>query len=1161
MAITLNIHGAKQILQAHHDEKEKKQKNSTPIQKCGENLQALQASKETQGDALLTKIVKRVQQRDEADQCEGAFDDIAMEIGASATVLKDLKAKYKALSGTESPTYNPNELQLVFKKAVASSKSSASSSTSGLKAPQCTRYLNRFSKHLGKLTQDVGSLRCGRACWSSSDPTKGDLEWTPLLTLINYRYYLQSWDNYGDSWLNNILPNYPDEPEEESRSHRRIHLRKACNMEFIQMLLEHGADVGHVCRTTEHRETPFLASVLVPGEMDMLEKIIAYASPYTIRTQCVPALIAVSKNAAPKTVKFLLSLGANPLAYPEPDCNFRPFDCHRYTFAAEMVTKHGQPAASAIHIVIKNRQTEMFEVLLKKCPAWLLDAPIDSGGGTLFTTCMGVHNLPAMLPLLLKDERAKTWIDFSCSTPAIWQALVDSCKAAFNKSDQEKVCASCNVMALVPYFNEKQLRQIAADSVMLQCVAWSFSVDRLRQLLGYLKDSEEGDSSSQLNTAKAARTLIFDVIHAYAFYCTHARDWEALQADDNETCAMRLQTIIAELLSLGLDVNDTSKNIESPSEKDDIVGFAVSKMCGTLVLDRFLESGHVFSKKRSTKLLGKLLAQTYVSGQTSQEMYLQQATWLFAHGADADGIAESGGTLFMRAAQHRSGSARVQELLELFLTQGADSRIMCRSHGGTVYHWLVRSNNANTAVLDMMKQKDVHEGWQYCDKEGQSLLLSAIARDAQDAVTWCVKNGMSPAERNKNNLNAFDVAVAQSGLGSNASAKHGLVRCLVDGCDQAKTIGSSDSFILHTDGFAFNGPGFSMDDVEDDVDYAQEHNEEDEHSSIFLCVDFDDLIATSLECLWLDSLRNREEGISDKYINVKYRGMAGDDDSGLARDYVTRIATALGDANLGLLDACEVDGTFYHTPRPSVEEDKEEGQKMRWLLGVVIGWSLLFHVPIAINPSPAFCRYLLSMGVCSSDLAYIEGMVPNYEMLSKIAAMPESQRQQELDMIEMVIDAPLTFVTESRALQEAIFKRSSANFAEREQSGLDEDAGRRVTPASVPEYIEKLAAKRLGTNIAMELEQIKLGFDLALGLNKEHHEELREFCEEHIPDAPFKLGRLIAGDTDFDLAAWKEATCCSDDCCAVRVVGVAGRLCRAAQLSGLQFFSFFLVPR
>ena len=85
--------------------------------------------------------------------------------------------------------------------------------------------------------------------------------------------------------------------------------------------------------------------------------------------------------------------------------------------------------------------------------------------------------------------------------------------------------------------------------------------------------------------------------------------------------------------------------------------------------------------------------------------------------------------------------------------------------------------------------------------------------------------------------------------------------------------------------------------------------------------------------------------------------------------------------------------------------------------------------------------------------------------------------------------------------------------------------GRRVTAENLPEYIQKLAAKRLGTNIEKETAEIRAGFDCVLGLRAADRQALQAWCESNrLADAPFKLGKMICGEARFDVAGWKACT-------------------------------------
>ena len=206
---------------------------------------------------------------------------------------------------------------------------------------------------------------------------------------------------------------------------------------------------------------------------------------------------------------------------------------------------------------------------------------------------------------------------------------------------------------------------------------------------------------------------------------------------------------------------------------------------------------------------------------------------------------------------------------------------------------------------------------------------------------------------------ALDIAVASSGLHRDANRNTQLVRRLLSSHRLvARAIGMCNSVILHSQGFCFHGPGFATSTDDDGRDSAG-------NSVLLLTVDSADLVESTLATL--PPARHRGKFLPNRYISVKYLDMEGIDEAGLGRDFVTRLAEALCRPELGLLDSCQVDGTWYHSPRADVRlyggavkrrKIVEQRADLRWLLGVVLGWSLLFHVRMIVFAHVGTSPYL-----------------------------------------------------------------------------------------------------------------------------------------------------------------------------------------------------------
>lgn len=376
---------------------------------------------------------------------------------------------------------------------------------------------------------------------------------------------------------------------------------------------------------------------------------------------------------------------------------------------------------------------------------------------------------------------------------------------------------------------------------------------------------------------------------------------------------------------------------------------------------------------------------------------------------------------------------------------------------------------------------------------------------------------------------------------------------LACGPERARRIGSVGTMILHEAGFCLHGPA--------GPNSFGEHLAND-RQPVRLNVSLDDIVGSALAALYTQ--QHVRDGFAGRYISVRYAGNAGIDAGGLSRDFITRLAEALCQHELGLIDSCSVNGVEYFTPRPASNQDADiqldgggapakkrrvdaeqtetHRAKLRWLIGVVLGWSAVFRIPIPITPSPAMCRHLLSMDVSPVDLAYLE-LVPPYTMLAGIAALPEAaDRQVQLDQIAEFLDKPLAFETDSRASQVAVLTGKSGVFRGRENSALDdgsdgeageagkgtdcESAVRQVTPSCIEEFIHKLATKRLKTNIEREMADITQGFDCVVGLRPPDRGALKQWWAKHqiCDEASCHLRKIIAGTADFDVAAWKSFT-------------------------------------
>ncbi len=223
-------------------------------------------------------------------------------------------------------------------------------------------------------------------------------------------------------------------------------------------------------------------------------------------------------------------------------------------------------------------------------------------------------------------------------------------------------------------------------------------------------------------------------------------------------------------------------------------------------------------------------------------------------------------------------------------------------------------------------------------------------------------------------------------------------------------------------------------DDDDDDDEEQQQQEDENHFIVTLNIKQQNIIESSIQALKnVDIIKLRK-----KNLIIKYNQQIGIDNGGLRRDWISSLSHELfNKTNTIIIPGFEPNDCIQLTPYKNITKELKEKY---YIIGKLIGISLLYRDPLGIHFVPSFYKLLLNQIPTFDDLKHVS--IDYYNIIKNLQIL---QQTNETQFHESIKD--LTFTVNSR---ESMIKEAMKVFQEGNKPDIVD------TPKSIKSFFKDI---------------------------------------------------------------------------------------------------------